>query len=140
LRAGMGCEAQIVVQQLADVLYIPVQAVVRVGDEPTVYVRQPDGTFQPRTVEAGLDNETMIHIKSGLEAGEEVWLAPPLDVAKKEDESGRAAQSKLLLKKRAPQATESAPNGAAGKPATPSKPKRPKRRKPSGKKPAAPSK
>lgn len=137
LRAGMGCEAQIVVQQLTDVLYIPVQAVVRVGSKPTVYVRQPDGTFQPRTVEAGLDNETMIHIKSGLEAGEEVWLAPPLDVGKKEDESGRAAQSKLLLKNRAPQAPATAPKGAAGTPATPSKPKRRKR---PGKKPAASSK
>ncbi|QNN21664.1 efflux transporter periplasmic adaptor subunit [Planctomycetales bacterium ZRK34] len=77
MRPGMSCLAQIVVQQLDDVLYVPVQAMLRVNGKPTVYVPTPEGP-KPRPVEIGYDNNRMVHIMSGLEVGDKVLLAPPL--------------------------------------------------------------
>jgi len=78
LRTGMSCRAEIMIDQLPDATYVPVQAVVRVGGQPTVYVRLGD-SFQPRAVQTGMDNSSMVHIVSGLAAGEVVSLTPPLD-------------------------------------------------------------
>lgn len=78
VRTGMSCRAEIIVAQLDDVVYVPVQAVVRIGRTPTVYVLARDGTFEPRAVEVGFDNNQMIHVESGLAEGEVVSLAPPL--------------------------------------------------------------
>jgi HlyD family secretion protein len=80
IRTGMSCQAEIVIERHTDVLYVPVQAVLRVAGTPTVYVR--DGmVFEPRTVETGLDNNRMIHVLSGLEPGDVVLLTPPLEAA-----------------------------------------------------------
>jgi len=79
LRTGMSCRAEILVQQLSDVVYVPVQAVVRVGGKPNVYI-QSGGTFVPHEVTTGLDNSSMVHVASGLNGGEVVSLTPPLDV------------------------------------------------------------
>ncbi len=76
LRTGMSCQAEIIVQQYKDALYIPLQAVVRVGAEPTVYVKAGN-SLQPRQVKVGLDNNKVIHITEGLKEGEIVLLNPP---------------------------------------------------------------
>jgi len=80
LRTGMSCSAEIIVEEYDDAIYIPVQAVLRVGGEPTAYVLNEKG-FEPRKVEIGLDNNRMIRIVDGLQAGEQVLLAPPLAAA-----------------------------------------------------------
>jgi len=77
LRAGMNCTAEIIVAQYQEATYIPVQAVLRVGGKPTVFVLKGQ-KMEPRTVEIGLDNNAMVRIKSGLEPGEIVSLSPPL--------------------------------------------------------------
>lgn len=78
LRTGMSCKVEIVVAQHEDAVYVPVQAVIRVNGQPTVYVVNEDGSTQERQVEIGLDNNRMVVIESGLNEGEVVWLAPPL--------------------------------------------------------------
>ncbi|MFH1154147.1 MAG: efflux RND transporter periplasmic adaptor subunit [Pseudomonadota bacterium] len=80
IRTGMGCQAEIVIEQFEDALYVPVQAVLRVNGAPTVYVKSKDG-FEPRTVETGLDNNRMIHVIKGLDNGDVVLLTPPLKAA-----------------------------------------------------------
>ncbi|HSV99815.1 MAG TPA: hypothetical protein VLI39_06565 [Sedimentisphaerales bacterium] len=80
LRSGMSCKAEIIVEQHADVVYIPVQAVLRVAGQPTVYVVK-EGTPQERKVEIGLDNNSMVIVRSGLAEGEVVLLTPPLKAA-----------------------------------------------------------
>ena len=79
LRTGMSCQAEIVVQQYQDAIYVPLQAVIRVGSEPTVYIAGK--SFEPRKVKVGLDNNKMIHILEGLDEGEVVLLNPPLKSA-----------------------------------------------------------
>jgi HlyD family secretion protein len=80
LRTGMSCKAEIVIEQYEDVVYVPVHAVLRVAGEPTVYVVN-GRKIQPRRVEIGLDNDTMVRIISGLREGEVVSLTPPLKSA-----------------------------------------------------------
>jgi HlyD family secretion protein len=80
IRTGMSCQAEIVIESHTDVLYVPVQAVLRVAGTPTVYVRA-GMVFEPRTVETGLDNNRMIHVLKGLAPGEVVLLTPPLEAA-----------------------------------------------------------
>jgi len=77
LRTGMSCKAEIIIAQYEDVVYIPVQAVLRVAGQPTVYVVK-DGAYTERAVEIGLDDNKMIRIVSGLEEGEVVLMTPPL--------------------------------------------------------------
>lgn len=93
LRTGMSCKVEIIVAQYEDAVYIPIQAVIRVNGKPTVYVVRPDGTVQERVVEIGLDNNSMVHVISGLEAGEVVWLAPPLKEATLKEGSRRDEDS-----------------------------------------------
>jgi HlyD family secretion protein len=78
LRTGMNCQAEIVVERYADALFVPVQAVVRVGAQPTAYVRAREG-FEARPITIGLDNNSMVHVLAGLEVGQEVLLTPPLE-------------------------------------------------------------
>jgi HlyD family secretion protein len=77
LRPGMSCRAEIFVQRYESALYLPVQCVVRVAGEPTVYVKTVAG-LEARAVKIGLDNNRMVHILEGLAEGDPVVLNPPL--------------------------------------------------------------
>lgn len=77
LRTGMSCKAEIIIAQYEDAVYIPVQAVLRVAGQPTIYVVK-DGSYTERKVEIGLDDNKMVRIVSGLEEGEVVLMTPPL--------------------------------------------------------------
>jgi HlyD family secretion protein len=81
LRTGMSCKAEIIIAQYEDTVYVPVQAVLRIAGQPTVYVVNNDGSYTERKVEIGLDDNNMIRIVSGLEEGEVVLMTPPLRAA-----------------------------------------------------------
>lgn len=118
LRSGMSCKAEIIVEQHADVVYIPVQAVLRVAGQPTVYVVK-DGIVQERKVEIGLDNNSMVIIRSGLAEGEVVLLTPPLKAAALEpgeripggDDANDTTTQKINEKLRAANEREFGPSG-----------------------------
>ena len=78
LRPGYTCKVYVIIDRYDDVLSVPLQSVQLVRGKPTVYVRTPTGP-EPRVVEVGMDNNRLVHIKSGLDAGEYVLLAPPFD-------------------------------------------------------------
>lgn len=79
LRNGMSCLAEIEVESYDDVLYVPIQAVIREDGVPTVYVVDQDGSATPREVDIGLDNSRFVHVRSGVTEGETILLAPPLN-------------------------------------------------------------
>jgi HlyD family secretion protein len=81
LRTGMSCKAEIIIAQYEDTVYVPVQAVLRVAGQPTVYVVNKDGSHTERKVEIGLDDNKMVRIISSLEEGEVVLMTPPLKAA-----------------------------------------------------------
>jgi HlyD family secretion protein len=80
LRSGMSCKADIIVEQCQNVVYVPVEAVIRVKGQPTLYVVK-DGELEERKVEIGSDNNTYVVITSGLSEGEVVLMTPPLKEA-----------------------------------------------------------
>jgi HlyD family secretion protein len=92
MRPGMSCTVEVLHQQLDDVLFVPIQSVVQVDDEPTVFVKG-FGSVAARQVETGLDNNRMIHIIKGVKEGEAVLLSPPLSEAKKKTERVEKAPS-----------------------------------------------
>ncbi|MCC5828757.1 MAG: efflux RND transporter periplasmic adaptor subunit [Phycisphaeraceae bacterium] len=77
LRTGMSCRAEIIVETFEQAKAVPIQAVVRVDDRPTVYVLER-GRLEPRQVRLGLDNQREVRILDGLARGEYVSLTPPL--------------------------------------------------------------
>jgi HlyD family secretion protein len=98
LEAGMPVEAMIVIEKLQDVLYVPLQAVVREGKQDVVYVANGGG-IERRVVTLGRNDNTNVHIVAGLEAGQEVSLHPPLDRARRtsaESAGEQDAQAKSI--------------------------------------------
>ncbi len=77
LRTGMSCNVEIIAEQHDDVLSVPVQSVIRADGAHTVFVVN-GRSIEPRQVEIGMDNNRMVHIRSGLSEGEQVLLTPPL--------------------------------------------------------------
>jgi len=110
LRTGMSCRASIIIERYEDVVYVPVQAVVRIGRQPTVYVAK-DGKTEPRNVEIGLDNNRMVHVISGLEAGEKIILTPPLAPAEMQDVKMRD----MLRRRGDPRPGGQGPGGPGGR-------------------------
>jgi len=82
LRNGMSCQVDIIVEQFADALYVPIQAVVQQDRQPVVYVVE-GGEFKRTPVELGLDNNRVVQILSGLQIGQSVLLTPPLGSERK---------------------------------------------------------
>jgi hypothetical protein len=110
VRSGMSCQAEILVDRLNDVLAVPLQAVTRQGSQAVVYVKHGK-QVRPQPVELGLDNNSLVHIVSGLEPGDEVVLTPPLAPATKSVEESAAAFAGVPVP-----ATEAAAPPAAGAP------------------------
>lgn len=112
LKSGMNCRADIIVEQHEDIAYVPIQCVVREGGKPVVYRRAatPGGADEPVPVEIGLDNNQVVIVRSGLEAGQEVSLTPPLDKADK-PETRAAADPKLKIPPRPADGEAAASNG-----------------------------
>lgn len=88
LRTGMSCKAEILIEEVEDTLYLPIQAVVRIDGEPYVYRPEGDGLVA-HAIEAGLDDKRMIQVLGGLEEGDWVSLSPPLDGGEDETRSDR---------------------------------------------------
>ncbi|MDA1045178.1 MAG: hypothetical protein O3C57_08150, partial [Verrucomicrobia bacterium] len=80
----------------ASAVYVPVQSIVRVQGEPTVYVKAKEG-LAPRVIQLGLDNRRMAHVVKGLKASEEVSLTPPLKdgTARTDDAISDAASQRI---------------------------------------------
>ena len=79
VKPGMSAKVEILVNQLDDVVYIPVQAVSPENGKEICYVAS---SFKPerREVEIGDFNDEFIQIKHGLKEGERVLLHPPVAV------------------------------------------------------------
>ena len=75
LRTGMTADVEVIINDLHDVLYVPIQSVTTVEEKKICYVM--GSPVEKREVETGLFNENFVEIKSGLTEGEKVLLNPP---------------------------------------------------------------
>jgi RND family efflux transporter MFP subunit len=87
LKPGMSAKVEILVKELPDVVYIPVQAVVPIKGKQYCFVAKAGGAEQ-REVEVGDFNEEFIEIKKGLKADEKVMLRTPEGVETDQIDTG----------------------------------------------------
>jgi len=117
LRVGMSCRAEIIVDQYEDALYVPLQSVVRVGDQLVAYVQTADGP-QQRAIQVGLDNNRVIRVIGGLKEGEAVLLSPPLAPSEAPSEAQGKATSREVVPPRLTTQPGQTAVGATSQPAT----------------------
>jgi len=131
LRPGMSCRTSIIVAELKNVLYVPLQAVALRGERKVCYVATDKGV-EMREVETGLFDDKVVEIKRGLKEGERVLLTPPVT-----PEGQEAAAAKEAPAAKTPSAApKSPPSVAPSKAPSPRAKERPERRPPTkGKQP-----
>ncbi len=87
MKPGMNAKVEIIVDQLADVIYVPVQSVEVEQDRHFCYIND-GGALARREITTGLFNDEFIEVRDGLNGGEAVALTLP---KKSEVEGGKAA-------------------------------------------------
>lgn len=80
IKPGVSARAEIVITNLKDVITVPIQCVTTVNGKQVCYAKSLGGP-KPEQVEIGLFNNKFIEIKSGLNEGDRVLLAPPIDTS-----------------------------------------------------------
>jgi multidrug efflux pump subunit AcrA (membrane-fusion protein) len=75
LKPGMSAKVEILVDHLADVVYVPVQAVTPINGKPYCFLANGSKP-ERREVETGQLNDEFIEIKKGLKQGDVVLLRP----------------------------------------------------------------
>ena len=76
LKTGMTAKIEVIIDELHDVLSVPIQSVITQEKSKVCYVLTNNGP-QKRVVETGLFNDNFVEVKSGLVEGEKVLLNPP---------------------------------------------------------------
>ena len=76
MKPGMNAKVEIIVNQLADVLYVPVQSIEVEQDHHYCYISN-NGALERRQISTGLFNDEFIEVRDGLQGGEAVALALP---------------------------------------------------------------
>ena len=87
----MSAEIVITTDQMKQVLWLPAQALFESDGRTFVYLRSGE-TFVPHDVKLVRRNETRV-VVDGLNAGQVVALADPMEMAKKKTGSSSALQS-----------------------------------------------
>ncbi len=80
LKPGMSAEVEILIEELDDVLHVPIQAVFPSNGGHVCYVARVGRGPERRTVVTGEFNEQFIVVEEGLQPGERVLLRAPVDM------------------------------------------------------------
>jgi HlyD family secretion protein len=76
LKTGMTGKVEVLVDELQDILYVPIQSVVTEADETRICYVMASKHAEKREVETGLFNDNFVEIRAGLTEGEKVLLNP----------------------------------------------------------------
>ncbi|MDA7597852.1 efflux RND transporter periplasmic adaptor subunit [bacterium] len=102
LKPGMTAKTQIIVNELTDILFIPVQAVFVEHDEHFVFLKKGN-QYERNVIEIGDHNDEFIQILEGVTVDDSVALSMPPDYETAPVEM--AGQRKVVPKKKAEQTT-----------------------------------
>ncbi len=91
MRPGMSCAIEILVDELIDALHVPVQSVMRVGEDNICFVAK-NGGAERRAVKVGRYNTEWVQVLEGVSEGETVLLSPPADFYATPSESAPAGE------------------------------------------------
>jgi hypothetical protein len=76
LRPGITAQVEILINELDNVLTVPIETVLHFEGKPHVTVKKPDGSFERREVALGETSDNLVEVKNGLKSGELVVLNP----------------------------------------------------------------
>ena len=76
LKPGMNAKVEIIVEELSDVVYVPVQSIEVENDQHFCYVRD-GGELLRRSITTGSFNDDFIEVREGLTPGDQVALSLP---------------------------------------------------------------
>ena len=76
LKPGMNAKVDVIVDELDDVLYVPVQSIEVENDHHFCYVNN-GSQLERREIQTGLFNDEFIEVRSGINAGDAIALALP---------------------------------------------------------------
>ena len=107
MKPGMNAKVEIIVNQLADVIYVPVQSIEVEQDHHYCYISN-NGALERREIDTGLFNDEFIEVRDGLKGGEAVALALP-----KKAEADMGGQGKTEPEGAAPKAKPAKPKDKA---------------------------
>jgi multidrug efflux pump subunit AcrA (membrane-fusion protein) len=82
LRPGMSASADIIIESAPNAILIPARASFVNKGKPAVWVQRGAG-YEIRQIEVGKRNETDMVVRSGLKAGETIYLENPIEAAKR---------------------------------------------------------
>ena len=77
---GAQVSVEIIVQQLQEVVVLPIEVIQRDAPQPYIWTVDAQSRVQKQSLELGLEGVTEVEIQSGLEVGDQVVL-PPADVS-----------------------------------------------------------
>lgn len=98
LKPGMSAKVEILVDELKDVAFIPVQAVHTEDDEHFVFLKKGN-SFDRHVVTIGQHNDQFIEIQKGLQEGQVVALAMPESYEPEVKSNKKGSKSKKGKKK-----------------------------------------
>ncbi|MSR63831.1 MAG: HlyD family efflux transporter periplasmic adaptor subunit [Planctomycetes bacterium] len=123
MRPGMSCAIEILVEEIPDALYVPVQSIFRRGNDNLAFVDK-GGASEERAVQVGRYNDRWVQVLAGLAEGETVLLAPPAGFQREvqEGEAGSEAPAEAAKSGAVPVASQvpaaapgaARPDGLAG--------------------------
>jgi HlyD family secretion protein len=108
MRPSMSCAIEILVEEIEDTLFVPVQSIFRRGQANLAFVER-GGASEERAVQVGRYNDRWVEVLEGLTEGEVVLLAPPVGFsreAESEKESEAPATGRSAPSERAAVARE----------------------------------
>lgn len=77
---GSQVNVEIILQQKQNVVTLNTEAIQREGGKPFVWVKDPTGKAQKRSVTLGLEGLTTIEVTAGLKVGEKLVLPPSEEI------------------------------------------------------------
>src|SRR5205823_3489836 len=80
LRHGQSARVTLTVATGSPTLAVPLSAVVWEGTQAYVFVEEPRGTFERRSVRTGAADDRWVVIQEGIEAGERVAVRGALEL------------------------------------------------------------
>src|SRR5688572_60970 len=84
MRPGMSCAIEILVEEIDDTLFVPVQSIFRRGSQNLAFVEKGNDS-EEREVEVGRYNDRWVQVLAGLTEGETVLLAPPANFSRESE-------------------------------------------------------
>jgi HlyD family secretion protein len=93
VKPGVSATAEIIITNIANTLFVPIQAVTSFKGKQVVYLAS-GAKSEPITIDGGMYNTKYIQITKGVKEGDRVLLSPPFDTQKDLEGAVLAADEK----------------------------------------------